>query len=117
MIRGRVEIHNLLDVTKRADAIFEKSQCFLRDKSFFWMFMGTTDEDYMGAMETSSGIIFEALKVRDCLEIVKLISADKHRIVSGSTEALIGEAHLLPDIDKIKRELTDMGINVRFFQE
>ena len=120
MSRGSVEIFSFGDASRRADAIFEDSSRFIEEKRYVWTFMGTIDNlGGLGAMQTSEGKIISAFKARSYHDVCNLIKGDNQWLANDSAEALIGEAHLLTeeDLEKIKLDLTAMGINVRLYRE
>jgi len=119
MIRGQVEIFNLAGATRRADAILERESFFLKDGRYTWMFVGAKDGGVLGSMITGNGRSICAFKARGYDDVHNLMKTDRGCPGDKQIEVLFGEAHLIPrgDLERIKRDLTEMGINVRLYRE
>jgi len=119
MARGHVEVFNLSGAPRRADAILERVEFFLKDGRYTWTFMGTSEAGVLGNMTTSDRKSVCAFNARSCDDVCNLVKSDRGKPADKQGEVLIGEAHLIPrgDLERIKHDLTGMGINVRLYKE
>ena len=119
MARGHVEVFNLSSAPRRADAILERSEYFQKNGRYTWIFMGSKSGGVLGLMPTSVGARVSAFKARCYSDVYNLVKNDRGRPGNKQGEVLIGEAHLIPrdDLERIKRDLTEAGVNVRLYKE
>ena len=119
MARGHVEVFNLSDAPRRADAILERGRFFFENGNYVWTFVGSREEGVLGAMTTSNGMDICAFRARCYSDVIDLVKNDRGKPAGKPGEVVIGEAHLVPndDLERAIRDLTEMGINVRLYRE